>query len=105
MEASPRELLVCQDRNGHEPFRAWIESLDVPARARIRVRLDRVEDGNFGDVRSVGEGVSELRIDFGPGFRVYFGQFGAEVHLICGGSKQTQDSDIEFAIRFWREHE
>jgi putative addiction module killer protein len=80
------------------------EGLDVPTRARVRVRIDRVEEGNFGDVEPVGEGVSEMRLDFGPGYRVYFGQKGNEVHLIRGGSKQTQAHDIISARRFWRKH-
>lgn len=104
MEAIPREILVCQDEEGREPFTEWLAALDVPTRARVRVRVDRVEDGNFGDVEPVGGGVSEMRLDFGPGYRVYFGQKGSEVHLILGGSKQTQARDIIFAQRFWRTH-
>ena len=104
MEAIPKEILVCQDEEGREPFTEWLAALDVQARARVRVRIDRVEEGNFGDVEPVGDGVSELRLDFGPGHRVYFGQKGDEVHLILGGSKQTQARDIVFAQRFWRMH-
>ena len=76
MEAIPREILVCQDEDGREAFTEWLAGLDVQTRARIRVRMDRVEQGNFGDVKPVGGGVSELRLDFGPGYRVYFGQIG-----------------------------
>ena len=104
MEAIPREILVCQDDDGREPFTEWLAGFDVPTRARVRVRIDRIEEGNFGDTRPVGEGVSELRLDFGSGFRVYFGQKGNEVHLILGGSKRTQDRDIVFALKFWRTH-
>ncbi|WP_198152118.1 type II toxin-antitoxin system RelE/ParE family toxin [Granulicella tundricola] len=87
------------------PFQEWLfDSLDVRTRARITVRIDRIEDGNFGDVKPVGEGVSELRVDFGPGYRVYFGQKGNEVHLIRGGSKGTQTADIAAAKDFWRKH-
>jgi putative addiction module killer protein len=104
VEAIPKEILVCQDEDGREPFSEWLAGLDVQTRARVRVRIDRIEDGNFGDIEPVGEGVSEIRLDFGPGYRVYFGQKGNEVHLIRGGSKQTQARDIISAQRFWRMH-
>jgi putative addiction module killer protein len=61
VEAIPREILVCQDDDGREPFTEWLAGLDLPTRARVRVRIDRIEAGNFGDTRPVGEGVSELR--------------------------------------------
>jgi putative addiction module killer protein len=64
-----------------------------------------MESGNFGGTESVGEGVSELKLNFGPGYRVYFGQKGLEVHLIRGGDKKSQDKDIEDAKRFWRHHD
>jgi putative addiction module killer protein len=105
LEARAREILLCHTDDGRIPVTDWLSSLDTRTRARVRVRIDRLEDGNFGDVRPVGEGVSELKLDFGPGFRVYFGQKKNEVHLISGGSKATQAQDIESAIRFWREHE
>ena len=104
MEAKPREILMCHTEDDRIPIAEWLNGLDVRARARVRVRIDRLEDGNFGDVEPVGEGVSELRLDFGPGYRVYFGQNGSEVHLIDGGSKATQARDIESALRFWRTH-
>ena len=105
MEPVPREILICQDETGYEPFTEWLNGLDIQARARIRVRIDRLEDGLFGDVEPVGEGISELRLDFGPGYRVYFGQKGGEIHLLLGGSKQGQDADIRRALRLWRKHE
>ncbi len=72
---------------------------------RIRVRLDRVSLGNFGDCHSVGEGVQELRIDYGPGYRVYFGQAGSTiVLLLCGGDKDTQSKDISLAKYYWNEY-
>jgi putative addiction module killer protein len=64
-----------------------------------------MEDGNFGDCEGVGEGVSELKIDYGSGYRVYFGQVGSTVHLIGGGDKGTQDRDIAQAKEFWRKHD
>ena len=81
------------------PFAKWIETLrDRRARARIELRLDRLALGLFGDVKPVGGGVSELRVDYGPGYRVYFTQKGRElVILLAGGDKTTQDRDIERA--------
>ncbi len=80
-------------------FVEWLTELgDVQARARIAKRLDRLENGNFGDARSVGEGVSELRFMFGPGYRVYYTVRGqVVVILLCGGDKKTQRKDIERA--------
>ena len=105
MEATPREILVCRDETGREPFTEWLNGLDLQTRARVRVRIDRLEEGLFGDVEPVGEGVSELRMDFGPGYRVYFGQVGLEVHLLLGGSKQSQQKDIRQAKKLWRVHD
>ncbi|BAQ47333.1 MULTISPECIES: type II toxin-antitoxin system RelE/ParE family toxin [Methylobacterium] len=82
-------------------FRAWIAGLrDERARLRINTRIRRLSLGNPGDVKTVGDGVSELRIDYGPGYRVYFTQRGSEiVILLCGGDKRTQDKDILAAKR------
>lgn len=82
----------------------WIDSLrDVMGRARILVRVERLAAGNPGDVRPVGEGVSELRLDFGPGYRVYFTQRGRElVILLAGGDKSSQSKDIDTALRLAR---
>jgi putative addiction module killer protein len=83
----------------------WLDSLDAISRARVRNRLDHVEEGNLGIHRSVGKGVAELVLNFGPGYRVYIGQIRNEVHLISGGSKRTQRRDIQDAQKFWSEHE
>jgi putative addiction module killer protein len=87
-----------------ERFANWLDSLrDVRARARVQVRIERLAAGNPGDVRPVGEGVSELRIDYGPGYRVYFKKIGSEVLiLLAGGDKRTQDADIKTALRLAR---
>ncbi|WP_093384129.1 type II toxin-antitoxin system RelE/ParE family toxin [Rugamonas rubra] len=79
-----------------ERFRNWFANLkDRRARARIQVRIDRAEDGNFGDHRSVGGGVSEMRLDCGPGYRIYYTIRGTElVILLAGGDKSTQDKDV-----------
>jgi putative addiction module killer protein len=81
-------------------FAKWLSKLsDRNARARIQVRIDRLALGNFGDSKPVGQGVSEMRIDYGPGYRVYFAQRGKIlVLLLCGGTKKTQQADIERAI-------
>jgi putative addiction module killer protein len=83
-----------------EVFDAWFEALrDKQAARRIQARIDRVEDGNFGDCQPVGEGVSEMRIHYGPGYRVYLAQRGAEiVILLAGGDKATQNKDIKTAL-------
>lgn len=85
-------------------FAKWLDGLrDVQGRARILVRLDRLEAGNPGDIRPVGEGVSELRIDYGPGYRVYCKRQSRDVVvLLTGGSKSTQASDIKTALRLAR---
>ncbi|MDR2240060.1 MAG: type II toxin-antitoxin system RelE/ParE family toxin [Zoogloeaceae bacterium] len=91
-----------------ETFKAWMRNLrDDRARARIALRLRRLEAGNAGDVKSVGDGLSELRIDYGPGYRVYFMRRGAIlVVVLCGGDKRTQEADIKAAKRIaaeWKE--
>lgn len=88
-----------------ETFKRWRVGLkDRRAVLRINARLERVMDGNFGDVKSVGEGVSELRIDYGPGYRVYYMKSGPVVIvLLVGGDKSTQDSDIKRAIEIAKE--
>ena len=84
-----------------ELFTKWIDGLeDIRARARILVRIERLAAGNPGDAKPVGEGVSELRIDYGPGYRVYYTQRGrSAVILLAGGEKRTQDKDIKSALR------
>ena len=84
-----------------ETYAQWIDNLrDLQARARVQVRIERLAAGNPGDVKAVGEGVSELRIDYGPGYRVYFTKRRREVViLLAGGDKTTQASDIKVALR------
>ncbi|MCY4222564.1 MAG: type II toxin-antitoxin system RelE/ParE family toxin [Thiotrichales bacterium] len=85
-------------------YAKWLDGLrDVRAKARILIRIERLTAGNAGDTRSVGEGVSELRIDYGPGYRVYFKkQDRTIVVLLAGGDKRTQSRDIETALRLAR---
>ena len=87
-----------------EIFAQWLDGLrDVRARARVQVRVERLAAGNAGDVAPVGEGVSELRIHYGPGYRVYFKKHGRDaVILLAGGDKRTQSADIKTALRLAR---
>ncbi len=107
MEAQPREIQNYLTAEGRSPYEEWLDSLrDTRARDKIDNRLRRVRLGNLGDYRSVGEGVFELRIDYGPGYRVYFGQVGTTiVLLLCGGDKSTQAQDIRKAQAYWRDYE
>jgi putative addiction module killer protein len=85
-------------------FAKWLDGLqDIQARARVLVRIERLATGNPGDVAPVGEGVSELKINYGPGYRVYYKQFGDQlVVLLAGGDKHTQTRDIKTALRLAR---
>jgi putative addiction module killer protein len=106
VETSKKRLQYYRDSNDQEPCLLWINQLrDGKGRGVIRTRLNRLESGNTGDCRPVGEGVHELRIEFGPGYRVYFGNDGDElVILLGGGDKKTQDADIKKACERWKEY-
>ncbi len=102
----PREIVEYMDRKGRVPFRYWLERLkDRKAAAIIDARLTRVRMGNLGNSKSVGHGVWELKIDFGPGYRIYFGEdSGRVVVLLIGGDKKTQSVDIKLAQQYWAEY-
>ena len=102
----PRKLLAHRTSNGREPFTEWYDSIrDEEIENRIGRRLDRIRSGNFGDYRSVGAGVFELRFSFGPGYRIYFSEVDETiVLLLCGGDKSSQARDIERAKRYWLEY-
>jgi putative addiction module killer protein len=90
------------DAGGRSPFRAWLDDLDTATRARVQARILRFELGNLGDHKEVGAGVWEARLDFGPGYRVYFGRRGRDlVLLLIGGDKKSQKRDIDRAKEFW----
>ena len=88
-----------------EVFVQWLDGLrDIQARARVQARIERLATGNPGDVEPVGAGVSELRIDYGPGYKVYFKRRGRElIILLAGGDKSTQAKDIKAALRYARD--
>ena len=90
------------DESGNKPFARWLDGLDAAAAARVTVALTRMEQGNFSQVKGIGSGVFEYRIDFGPGFRIYFGKDGDSlVILIGGGTKKRQSQDIAVAHERW----
>jgi len=107
VEVQPREIQNYLTAEGRSPFEEWLDSLrDTKGRVKIDNRLRRIQLGNLGDYRSVGQGVFELRINYGPGYRVYFGQMGTTiVVLLCGGDKSTQAQDIRNAQEYWRDYE
>ena len=102
----PKRILHYQTAAGKIPYRDWLDSLaDKRTKAQILNRIDRAQDGNLGKHRSIGGGAIELKIDFGPGYRLYMGQDGAElIILLCGGDKSTQDKDIRLAQDYWQDY-
>lgn len=104
METCPFTLEYYITDAGKIPFKKWLENLkDVRARAKIRIMLDRIRLGNFGHAKSVGDGVHELKIDYGPGYRVYYALAGkAVVLLLLGGDKASQGKDIVRAKEHWK---
>lgn len=107
METQPREIKRYSTVDGKVPFAEWLDCLrDNRAISKINTRIKRVALGNLGDYRSVGEGVCELRIDYGAGYRIYFGQIGTTIIvLLCGGDKSTQPEDITKAKEYWEDYE
>ena len=93
------------DLNGRSPYAKWFNRLNSPAAAKVATALIRMEQGNFSTSKGVGEGVFECRIDFGPGYRIYFGKDGDNlVILLGGGSKKRQQKDIDLAKLLWKEY-
>jgi putative addiction module killer protein len=102
-----KQILIYADERGNEPFSVWIHNLkDISGRKRIFTRIDRLRYGNYGDCEPVGEGVSELRMHFGPGYRVYFAEKGNTIIiLLCGGDKGDQKQCIKNAKLYWKEYQ
>lgn len=106
MEVKEQALLYYRTAKDESPVKDWLSSLrDVRARQKIQARLGQLRLGNFGKTRAVGSGVVELKIDFGPGYRVYFARHGdSVVILLCGGNKASQTKDIRLAHEYWEHH-
>lgn len=106
MESREQDVQTYETEDGRVPFNTWLEGLrDTKTRAIVRTRINRVRLGNFGDCKSVGSGVLELRIDYGSGYRVYLGQDGERlVILLCGGDKSSQERDIRRAQDYWEDY-
>ena len=104
--AEPKRVIIYQDQYGKEPFTDWLNSLrDEKGRRAVLKRVGRLEQGLYGDCKPVGEGLSELRIFIGSGYRVYFGEDeGHIVMLLCGGDKGSQSRDIKAAKAYWKEY-
>ena len=101
MTKAIREYL---DEKGKSPFAQWFKGLDAIAAAKVATSLYRLEQGNFSRVKGVGSGIFESKIDFGPGYRIYFGKDGEEsVILLGGGSKKREAEDIEAAMSCWKD--
>ncbi len=93
------------DAEGNSPYAKWFDRLNVTAAVKVTTAVHRMEQGNFSNVKGVGAGVYEYRIDFGPGYRIYFGKDGDQlVILLAGGTKKRQDADIAAAKRHWHDY-
>lgn len=101
-----KKLIMFSHRNGQQPLKAWLDSMKSMKKqdvARIFVRLDRLSLGNYGDHKFVGKGVSELRLPFGPGYRIYYAELDVDtILLLTGGDKSTQKADIPLAQEYWK---
>ena len=106
METYPYIIAYYLTETSRKPFKEWLDGLkDITARQKIRIRLDRIRLGNLGNNRFVGGGVYELKIDYGPGYRVYYALDGKTVVLLLlGGVKSTQDKDIVLAKEYWTDY-
>lgn len=99
------DIEVYTDEKGKSPFEEWLLGLDTSVQLRVTARIDRIRDGNFGDSKALQEGISELRLHFGSGYRVYYGKVGRRVVLLlCGGDKGSQQRDIKKALNYWEDY-
>ncbi|MBR8834064.1 MAG: type II toxin-antitoxin system RelE/ParE family toxin [Stigonema ocellatum SAG 48.90 = DSM 106950] len=105
--AFPKIVKLYATSDGTEPYTEWLKSLkDYVIRARIIRRIERLQQGNYGDCKPIGEGVHEMRFFFGSGYRVYFGESENDVViLLCGGDKSSQDRDIQKAKEYWQAYQ
>lgn len=106
VEARERYVVYYLPQSGEPaPFGVWRDSLsDVQARAKVSARIARFRGGNLGDSLPIGNGASESRIDWGPGLRIYYGEYGKKIVLLGGGDKSTQDADIPIILDRWEDY-
>jgi putative addiction module killer protein len=105
MELHPRIIQIYETPNGGSPYQECLEHLDKKTQTVIDSRIVRLRQGNLGNWRQVGKGVKELKVPYGPGLRIYFGEDGDQiVVLLCGGDKGSQDRDIKKAQEYWEEY-
>jgi putative addiction module killer protein len=106
LEVEPWEVEVYETQQGKQPFTEWLDSLkDGQGVDKILLRIRRVQSGNLGDHKFIDEGVFELRVKFGPGYRIYFGKVENRIILLlCGGDKGSQGNDIRQALKFWSDY-
>ena len=103
--AEEKEVIFFEDSKGKQPFLIWLKSLDSTIQARIEQRILRLSLGNYGEYKPLKDGINELKLKFGAGYRVYFGEDGKKiVVLLVGGDKKTQRKDIEKAKAYWKEY-
>lgn len=99
------ELVEYEEDDGSHPFSKWFASLNVQAALRVRTAIARMENGNFSNVKALGQGVSEYRLNYGPGYRIYFSKDGETlIVLLGGGTKKRQNRDIELARQLWKRY-
>lgn len=97
------DVIEYETEDGSHPYSKWFNSLNVQAALKVRTAIARMENGNFSNVKAVGQGVSEYKLDFGAGYRIYFGKDGEKlVILLGGGTKKRQSKDIKNAQELWK---
>jgi putative addiction module killer protein len=105
VEATEREIHYYRPAGSPAPFGVWRDGIkDTRTKAAVLARVARLRGGNFSDSRPIGEGASENRINFGPGYRIYYGVDGEKIILLLGGDKSTQVRDIAIALEYWRDY-
>ena len=99
------EVEIFTTQQGKEPFSEWFQNFNRDIQARIFLRINRIRNGNFGDYKNLGDEIFELKINFGSGYRIYFGKDGKKlIILLCAGNKKTQNQDIQRAKDYWLEY-
>lgn len=105
MKRTEKEIIPYTNQQAKQPIIDWLENLDKKTRTRIVARFSRIALGNYGDCKVIGDGIKELRFDFGPGYRIYFGEDGEKIIiLLLGGDKSNQSKDIQQAKEYWNDY-